>query len=98
MIKLNPNTFRRAFLKAKEVQPRVHVISENEFHVARADGCFTRVVFLLHGGALWAQCDCPAGSPHGWGQAPLPCYHVAAALLNDGSAPAISTQVSRTGH
>lgn len=86
MIKLNSSTFRNAFRKAKEVRPAVFPINESEFEVLASNGSPMRVVFLLHAGALWAECSCPAGSPaHGSRRAPLPCYHVAAALLGDDS-------------
>jgi hypothetical protein len=88
MIKLNSKTFRNAYLKAATVRPTVKQISEQEYDVRRADGAYTRVVFVLSGDSLWAQCGCPAGSPTAWNKAPLPCYHIAAALLADNHAPA----------
>ncbi len=82
MIRIQSRYFVKAFRKAREVQPTVRRASEQEYDVRRSDGRFTRVVLMLHAGGLWAACGCYAGSPQGR-NAPLPCYHVAAALLSD---------------
>lgn len=79
MIALNQQTFARAAKKAAFVQPAV-THSGAQYFVSRADGRTATVKFTARDGSLWASCNCPAGSPDGR-HIPLPCYHVAAAVL-----------------
>lgn len=80
MIALNPNLFARAAKKAAIVQPTVRH-SGSRYFVRRADGRTATVKFTARNGQLWASCDCPAGNPQNRAT-PLPCYHVAAALMS----------------
>lgn len=79
MIALNKTTFARAARKAAAVQPSV-THSGAQYLVSRADGGIATVTFTATRGGLWASCTCPAGSPIGK-HTPLPCYHVAAAVI-----------------
>lgn len=84
MIELNPRLFTRAAQKAANVQPAVEKHGARYF-VSRADGGRAVVRFVPRAGALWCECDCPAGTPQSR-QQPVPCYHVAAVLLFENAA------------
>lgn len=79
MLALNQRTFARAFNKAAAVKPAVNHIG-TRYLVSRSDGSTATVKFTATPSGLWACCDCLAGSPAGR-HLPLPCYHVAAAVL-----------------
>lgn len=79
MLAINPKLFARAAEKASRVRPAVQHNGAT-YNVARSDGKTAHVRFSIRNGQLWAACDCPAGNPANRAT-PLPCYHVAAAVI-----------------
>lgn len=80
MIALNTTKFARAANKARNLKPTVEKTSPG-YLVARSNGQPAYVRFIVRAGQIWASCDCPAGTGENGRRDPLPCYHVAAALL-----------------
>ncbi len=81
MLQLNKQIFQRAAQKAVRVQPLIEKHGA-QYHVMRSDGGSAIVRFVARNNTIWCECSCPAGSPLSR-QLPIPCYHVAAALLTN---------------